>query len=300
MIVGVVDGHVARRGTEAVELLDVPYAELGAALRAGLDAAALAGAPVLRHDDLDAATIEAPVGPCSALWAVGLAYADHAAEAAPALPERDEPDVPALFLKASSSIAGPRDAIVLPPLAPHAVDYEGEVAVVIGIPGRAISPEEGWSHVFGVTAANDVSARDVQQGRFFGGRQDPTKAKSFDTFTPLGPWVVTPDEFADRDAIALRTWVNGELRQEARTSQLLRPIPAIVSAVSQFATLQPGDVILTGTPAGVGVARSQYLTAGDEVTVEVEVVGELQNPVAGPVGDHLSPQGESAHEHPAR
>jgi 2-keto-4-pentenoate hydratase/2-oxohepta-3-ene-1,7-dioic acid hydratase in catechol pathway len=282
MIVGVVDGHLARRRADVVELLDLPYAELGAALRAGLDAAALAGAPVLRHVDLDGAALEAPVGQRSALWAVGLAYADHAAEAAPALPDRDEPNVPALFLKASSSIAGPRDAIILPPLAPHAVDYEGEVAVVIGSPGARISSGNGWKHVFGITAANDVSARDVQQGRFFGGLQDPTKAKSFDTFTPLGPWVATPDEFGDPNAIALRTRVNGELRQEARTSQLLWPIGAVVSAVSQFVTLQPGDVILTGTPAGVGMARGQYLAAGDDVTVEVDVVGELRNHVVGP------------------
>jgi 2-keto-4-pentenoate hydratase/2-oxohepta-3-ene-1,7-dioic acid hydratase in catechol pathway len=302
MIFGVVDGHLARRGIDAVELLDVPYPELGSALRAGLDVAALASAPVLRRLDRDAASLAAPVGPCSALWAVGLAYADHAAEAEAAVGKHDKLDLPALFLMASSSITGPQDAIVLPALAPEAVDYEGEVAVVIGSQARAIPPDDGWRHVFGVTAANDVSARDVQQGRFFGGLQDPTKAKSFDTFTPLGPWVVTPDEFADRDAIALRTWVNGELRQEARTSQLLRPISAIVSAVSQFATLQPGDVILTGTPQGVGMSHGQYLAAGDEVTVEVELVGELRNPVAEPVrsGEDPSKQGEIRHEHPAR
>jgi 2-keto-4-pentenoate hydratase/2-oxohepta-3-ene-1,7-dioic acid hydratase in catechol pathway len=283
MIVGVLDGHLARRREDVVELLDLPHAEVGAALRAGLDATALAAAAVLRHVDLDELASEAPVGRRSALWAVGLAYSDHAAEAAPALPDRGEPDVPALFLKAASSIAGPRDAIILPALAPHAVDYEGEVAVVIGVAGAGISPANGWRHVFGITAANDVSARDVQQGRFFGGLQDPTKAKSFDTFTPLGPWVATPEEFDDRDAIALRTRVNGELRQEACTSQLLWPIGAIVSAVSQFVTLQPGDVILTGTPAGVGMTRGQYLAAGDDVTVEVDVVGELRNHVVGPV-----------------
>jgi 2-keto-4-pentenoate hydratase/2-oxohepta-3-ene-1,7-dioic acid hydratase in catechol pathway len=213
---------------------------------------------------------------------VGLAYGDHAIEAGAAVPDHAAADFPTLFLKASSSIAGPSDDIVLPALAPTEVDYEGEVAVVIGRAARAIPAADGWSHVFGVTAANDVSARDVQDGRFFGGVQDPSKAKSFDTFTPLGPWVATPDEFADRDAIGLRTQVNGELRQDACTSELLRPIPALVSAVSQFVTLRPGDVILTGTPAGVGMALGRYLKAGDEVSVHVDVVGELRNRVAGP------------------
>jgi 2-keto-4-pentenoate hydratase/2-oxohepta-3-ene-1,7-dioic acid hydratase in catechol pathway len=282
MIVGVVDGRLARRSAHTIELLDVPYADLAVALRAGLDAATFADADVLHQVDLGAVTPRAPVGSTAAVWAVGLAYADHAAEAGALPPEHGELVLPAVFLKASSSIAGPEQDIRLPALAATAVDYEGEVAVVIGTAGHMIPETDGWSHVFGVTAANDVSARDVQQGRFFGGVQDPSKAKSFDTFTPLGPWVATPDEFADRDAIGLRTQVNGELRQDACTSELLRPIPALVSAVSQFVTLRPGDVILTGTPAGVGMALGRYLKAGDEVSVRVDVVGELRNRVAGP------------------
>jgi 2-keto-4-pentenoate hydratase/2-oxohepta-3-ene-1,7-dioic acid hydratase in catechol pathway len=282
VILGVVDGHIARRGRRKVELLDLPYPELATALRAGLDAKAFATAPVKREVDPDTVALQAPVGASSALWAVGLAYRDHAIEAGAALPDHAASDFPALFLKASSSITGPADDIVLPALAPTEVDYEGEVAVVIGRAGRAIPAAEGWRYVFGVTAANDVSARDVQHGRFLGGMQDPSKAKSFDTFTPLGPWVATLDELPDRDAIGLRTRVNGEVRQEARTSQLLHPVPALVAAVSQFATLRPGDVILTGTPAGVGMARGVYLAAGDEVCIEVEVVGELRNRVAAP------------------
>jgi 2-keto-4-pentenoate hydratase/2-oxohepta-3-ene-1,7-dioic acid hydratase in catechol pathway len=286
MIVGTVDGHIARRRSCVVELLDLPYATLGEALRAGLDADTIACAGVLRQVELSAVAPQAPVGSTSAVWAVGLAYGDHVAEAGAVLSELRELEFPAGFVKASSSIAGPEDDILLPALAPAAVDYEGEVALVIGTAGRAIPAAQGWSHVFGVTAANDVSARDVQQGRFFGGIEDPTKAKSFDTFTPIGPWVATPEEFDDRDAIGLRTEVNGEVRQEARTSQLLSPVPAIVSAVSQFVTLRPGDVILTGTPMGVGMARGQYLASGDEISVQVEVVGELRNRVTGPVGPH--------------
>jgi 2-keto-4-pentenoate hydratase/2-oxohepta-3-ene-1,7-dioic acid hydratase in catechol pathway len=220
---------------------------------------------------------------------VGLSYCDHASEAGLQLSADEVMGLPTLFLKASSSIAGPGADIVLPSLAPTKVDYEGEIAVIVGTRGREIPVGQGWDHVFAVTAANDVSARDVQQGRFFGGVQDPSKAKSFDSFTPLGPWLVTPDEFPDRDAIGLRTLVNGELRQAARTSELLCPIPAIVAAVSRFTTLRPGDVILTGTPAGVGMASGRYLAPGDEVAVEVELVGALRSRVVAAHEGERSP-----------
>jgi 2-keto-4-pentenoate hydratase/2-oxohepta-3-ene-1,7-dioic acid hydratase in catechol pathway len=282
MIVGVADGRIVRRRGERVELLDLAHGDVGEALRAGADADALASAAALREVDPGLMKLQAPVDFASAVWAVGLSYREHASEAGVEHSADEGLGLPALFLKASSSIAGPDADIVLPLLAPTKVDYEGEIAVIVGREGREIPVAQGWDHVFAVTAANDVSARDVQQGQFFGGIQDPSKAKSFDSFTPLGPWLVTPDEFPDRDAIGLRTLVNGDVRQAARTSELLRPIPAIVAAVSRFTTLRPGDVILTGTPAGVGMASGRYLAPGDEVVVEVDIAGALRNRVVAP------------------
>ena len=282
MIVGVAGGRIVRRRGERLELLDLPYGDVGEALRAGADADDLARAVALREVDPGLMTMQAPVDFASAVWAVGISYRDHAAEAGMELSADVAVGEPTLFLKASSSIAGPEADIVLPSLAPTKVDYEGEIAVIVGRPGQEIPVARAWDHVFALTAANDVSARDVQQGQFFSGIQDPSKAKSFDSFTPLGPWLVTPDEFPDRDAIGLRTLVNGEVRQAARTDELLRPIPAIVAAVSRFTTLRAGDVILTGTPAGVGMASGRYLAPGDEVTVEVEIVGALRNRVVAP------------------
>jgi 2-keto-4-pentenoate hydratase/2-oxohepta-3-ene-1,7-dioic acid hydratase in catechol pathway len=279
MLVGSADGRVARRSGTLVELLDLPFASLGDALVAGVGVGELRDAPVLRRAPLKSVRLGAPVPSPGAVWAVGLSYREHAQEAGEHAVIDPGADGPALFLEASSSVIGDREQIVLPALAPDRVDYEGEVAVVIGTRGAAVTTQNAWEHVFGLTAANDVSARDVQEGAFFGGVPDPSKAKSFDTFTPLGPWVATPDEFEDREDIGLRTLVNGDVRQRARTSMLIHPIPSIVAAVSRFATLQPGDVILTGTPAGVGMARGEYLAEGDDVRVEVDVVGTLRNEV---------------------
>jgi 2-keto-4-pentenoate hydratase/2-oxohepta-3-ene-1,7-dioic acid hydratase in catechol pathway len=278
MILGSTHDGIARRQGERVELLDVPHADLSAALDAGITATELGRAPVRATAGLDEVQLSAPVPRPRNVWAVGLAYRDHAAEVASQV-QLTEVELPALFLKASSSVIGPTASIVLPAMAPDAVDYEGEIAVVIGSPGRNVALSAGWEHVLGVTAANDVSARDVQQGRYFGGMHDVTKAKSFDTFTPLGPWLVTPDEYPNRDDIELSTYVNDERRQSTHSALLIHPIPAIVAAVSRFASLRPGDVILTGTPSGVGLIDGRYLCPGDVVRVEVDLVGSLINPV---------------------
>jgi 2-keto-4-pentenoate hydratase/2-oxohepta-3-ene-1,7-dioic acid hydratase in catechol pathway len=281
MLVGSADGRVARRSGTVVELLDLPFASLGDALEAGVGMGELRDAPVLRRTALESVHLGAPVPSPGAVWAVGLSYREHAREAGEHAVIDPGTGGPALFLEASSSVIGDGEQIVLPALAPDRVDYEGEVAVVIGVRAGAVTAQDAWDHVFGLTAANDVSARDVQEGAFFGGVPDPSKAKSFDTFTPLGPWVATPDEFEDREDVGLRTLVNDEVRQQARTSMLIHSIPSIVAAVSRFATLRPGDVILTGTPAGVGMARGEYLADGDDVRVEVDVVGTLRNKVKG-------------------
>lgn len=265
-------------GESGVVLLAVPGASLDEALRAGATPESLRDAEELERVAASDMTLVAPVLRPVNVWAVGYAYADHSKEVG-----RDRRDEhPIVFLKASSSIAGPRDDIRLPALAPDHVDYEGEIAVVIGRQAKEVDEASAWDHVLGLTAANDVSARDVQRGAYNAGNPDPSKGKSFDTFTPLGPCVCTPDEYADPSDIGLVTKVDGEVRQQARSSSLVNGVPAVVAFVSRFTTLEPGDVILTGTPAGVGHPQRRFLRVGSVVTVEVEGVGAIENRVVAP------------------
>ena len=211
----------------------------------------------------DASTPPAPpVGP-SKIVCVGRNYVAHAAEHG-----ADVPTEPLLFLKPPSAVIGHGSAIVLPELS-HQVEHEAELALVIGRRCRSVAPERAWHSVLGVTCANDVTGRDLQ-------RADAqwTRGKGFDTFCPLGPWIVTnlsEDEVGD---LGVSCTVNGEIRQQARTSQMVFAPAFLISYITQVMTLEPGDVILTGTPAGVSP-----LHAGDEVTVEIERVGTLTNPV---------------------
>ena len=197
---------------------------------------------------------------------VGLNYLDHARELDLAVPTE-----PIIFLKPPSSVIGAGDAIVLP-LCSKQVDYEAELALVMGRTARYVSEADAARHIFGYTCANDVTARDLQ-------RKDGqwTRAKGFDTFCPVGPWIET--EPGDLHSMALRTVVNGEVRQEGNTSEMIFPPHLLVSYLSNIMTLLPGDVILTGTPAGIGPIK-----AGDEVSVEIDRVGFLQNPVMGEGG----------------
>jgi 2-keto-4-pentenoate hydratase/2-oxohepta-3-ene-1,7-dioic acid hydratase in catechol pathway len=201
----------------------------------------------------------APVIPRSKVVAVGKNYREHAAEMGGEAPEE-----PLLFLKPNTSVVGLGDPILLPPQSQQ-VDYEGELAVVIGKIARHVTPQDAAQHIFGYTVANDVTARDLQ-------RKDGqwTRAKGFDTFCPLGPVIETE---LDPGAV-LRTRVNGELKQEAPLSDMVHPIADIIAYASSVFTLLPGDVILTGTPSGVGP-----IVAGDTVEVEVDGVGSLVNPV---------------------
>jgi 2-keto-4-pentenoate hydratase/2-oxohepta-3-ene-1,7-dioic acid hydratase in catechol pathway len=261
---------------ETIRLLDLPGLSLEQAFRAGATVDSLGAAPARAELARADVVVGPPVRRPSKVWAVGFAYAEHSAEVGH---ERTDDD-PLVFLKASTSIAGPDQPIRLPRLAPDRVDYEGEVAVVIGREGYDIPERAAWDHVLGFTAANDVSARDVQkQGIYNGGNPDPPKGKSFDTFTPLGPCLCTLDEYPDRNDLELRTTVDGVERQHARTSSLLFSIPRLVSFISRFGTLEPGDVLLTGTPAGVGHPQGRFLAPGSVVRVEVEGVGLLENPV---------------------
>jgi 2-keto-4-pentenoate hydratase/2-oxohepta-3-ene-1,7-dioic acid hydratase in catechol pathway len=204
---------------------------------------------------------------------VGLNYHDHAAEGGQKIPER-----PLLFAKWPNTLIGPRDPIVLPAISAK-VDYEGELAVVIGTRARGLSVDDALDAVAGYLCANDVSARDLQ----FADKQW-IRGKSLDTFCPIGPAMVPASEIPDPQALRLKTILNGEVVQEAPTADMIFSVAQILAFTSEAITLEPGDLVLTGTPAGVGIFREPELLLkdGDEVTVEVEGIGTLTNPVAGP------------------
>ncbi len=201
--------------------------------------------------------------PCAPtkIVAVGVNYRSHAEEMGLALPAE-----PVIFLKPPSSVVGHRESIIYPAHASRRVDYEGELALVVGRRARRISPDEVPEYILGYTCANDVTARDLQ-------RQDKqwTRAKAFDTFCPLGPVIATD---VDPTYLSISTRVNGEPRQQASTNDMVFPPRALVSFISQIMTLEPGDVVLTGTPSGIG-----ELHPGDTVEVEIEDIGTLTNVV---------------------
>jgi 2-keto-4-pentenoate hydratase/2-oxohepta-3-ene-1,7-dioic acid hydratase in catechol pathway len=209
--------------------------------------------------NLDALRLLAPVTPTK-IVAVGINYRDHAEEFG-----HDIPDEPVLFMKPPSSVIGPGEPIRCPSSS-RRVDFEAELAAVVGRRARGVAPDDAADFVLGYICLNDVTARDLQ-------RRDGqwTRAKSFDTFCPLGPWIETDLDPA-RARVTCR--LNGEVRQSSRTDNFIFPFPVLFSFVSGIMTLEPGDVITTGTPSGVGPMR-----AGDRVTVEVEGIGALENPV---------------------
>ncbi len=198
---------------------------------------------------------------------IGLNYHDHAAETGAAVP-----DEPILFFKAPDTVVGPDDTVLVP-RGSRKTDWEVELAVVIGRTARYLgSADEGLRHVAGYATAHDVSEREFQLER--GGTWD--KGKNCETFNPLGPWLVTADEVPDPQALGLRLWVNGELKQDGTTADQIFPVGEVVRYLSHFMTLYPGDVINTGTPAGVAMGRPEpkpYLRAGDVVELEVEGLG---------------------------
>jgi 2-keto-4-pentenoate hydratase/2-oxohepta-3-ene-1,7-dioic acid hydratase in catechol pathway len=196
----------------------------------------------------------------SKVVAIGKNYAAHAREMG-----GEAPQTPLIFLKPSTSVIGDGDAIRLPPSSEE-VHYEGELAVVIGTPARNVAPENALNHVFGYAAGNDVTARDQQRADV-----QYTRSKGYDSFCPLGPWVETVLDASDLRVV---TRVNGEIKQDGRTSQMIHDIRAQIAFISTVMTLLPGDVILTGTPEGVGP-----IVAGDTVSVEIEGIGTLTNPV---------------------
>jgi 2-keto-4-pentenoate hydratase/2-oxohepta-3-ene-1,7-dioic acid hydratase in catechol pathway len=219
------------------------------------------------------ARVLAPVEP-TAIFCIGLNYRRHAAETGAALP-----DWPVLFMKSPGAVQDPGEAIVLPRrLASAQVDYEGELAVVIGRRCRNVSRDEALAVVAGYTCGNDVSARDWQKQ--WGGGQW-CRGKTFDTFAPLGPVLVPPAELSDPLALGLRTTLNGVTVQEGHTSDMIFDVPSLIAFLSGSTTLLPGTVIFTGTPEGVGMAATppRWLAPGDQVSVEIDGIGCLRNGV---------------------
>jgi 2-keto-4-pentenoate hydratase/2-oxohepta-3-ene-1,7-dioic acid hydratase in catechol pathway len=212
----------------------------------------------------------APLAPVNVI-AIGLNYRRHAEESGMPLP-----DAPLIFVKLTTAVIGPGEPILLPTDAPDEVDYEAELAVVIGRAARKVSERDALSHVLGYTCANDVSARDCQVRR----DKQWARAKGFDTFCPLGPCIVTGSAI-DPGGLAIRARLNGEVVQDSNTSDLIFSVPQLISYLSHQFTLLPGTVILTGTPEGVGHARNppRYLREGDTIAIEIDGIGELVNPV---------------------
>jgi len=210
-----------------------------------------------------------PVNPPN-IFALGMNYESHSAET-----KTQQPAEPVIFLKATSALIGHNEAIVLPKEAPDEVDYEAELTVVIGHRARNVPPDRAGDYIFGYTCGNDVSARDCQMRR----DRQWARAKSFDTFCPLGPWTETEFDPADKRVICR---LNGREMQNQSTSDMFFKVPEIIAYLSRNFTLLPGTVIMTGTPAGVGFARRPpvFLRPGDRVEVEVEGIGVLANSVA--------------------
>jgi len=212
-----------------------------------------------------------PLDNPSKIICIGLNYHDHCREKGTAVPER-----PLLFSKFPTTITGPETEITWPTDVSQEVDYEAELALVIGRKGRNIPPDRALDYVAGYMIANDVSARNVQ----FSDKQW-VRGKSFDTFCPIGPYLLTADEVDDPHNLGIRCWVNGELRQDSNTSELIFKIPELLAFISRTSTLLPGDIISTGTPDGVGVYRDPqvFLKSGDVVEIEIDELGRLRNTV---------------------
>jgi 2-keto-4-pentenoate hydratase/2-oxohepta-3-ene-1,7-dioic acid hydratase in catechol pathway len=226
--------------------------------------------------ELEGVRLLAPVTPRSKIVGVGRNYAAHAAEMS-----EEVPKTPLTFYKPNTSVIGPGEPIIYP-AASREVSYEGELAVVIGRICKEVPISRVPEVIFGYTVANDVTARDLQRtdGQW-------ARAKGYDTFCPLGPWISTHQGIEEVAAVAIRTTLDGELRQDGNTKDLIFTIPELVAYISSYTTLLPGDVILTGTPAGVGP-----MLPGQVVSIEIEGIGTLSNPVAGAESEEASNEAE--------
>jgi len=225
--------------------------------------------------NLNSLKMLAPIASPPKIICLGLNYRDHAAEQSASLPSE-----PIIFMKPRTAVTGPNEPIVKPAFVKE-LDYEAELAIIIGKRGKDIAVEDAKEHIFGYTCFNDVSARDIQ----FKDKQW-TRGKSFDTFAPMGPSITTTDQMGDPTSLWIRTRVNGELRQNSSTRNMVFNVYHIVHELSRVMTLEPCDVIATGTPAGVGFAmkpKPKFLSDGDVVEMEIENIGILRNSVTSKV-----------------
>ena len=254
---------------EAGLLSGKEIASLGSSMLSVCATGNLSAVPGLRYS-LSEVKLLAPIPRPPKFICVGLNYRDHAAEA-----RMEVPKVPTIFSKFTNVLIGPGEPIVLPKVSTKP-DYEAEFAFVIGRGGRYIPASRAMDHVFGYTIVNDVSARDFQ-----GHSTQWLMGKTFDTFAPTGPWIVTRDEIADPHALDISLEIGGETLQKSNTRELIFKIPDLIEYISQVVTLEPGDIVATGTPAGVGFARTprRWLKPGEEVIVRIQGIGELRNPV---------------------
>ena len=216
----------------------------------------------------------APIVPADVLC-IGVNYREHSAESG-----FEAPPNPMLFIKPSTTLNNPFDPIVIPRRS-SMIDYEGELAVVIGKSAKYVPRERAPDHVLGYTIANDVTARDWQRQKELGGGQF-ARGKGFDGFCPLGPWIITRDEIENPNALRIKTTLNGQVMQKGTTADMIFDVPALIESLSSTMTLRAGAVILPGTPAGVGFARKPpvWLKAGDKIAVEIEKIGRLENSIA--------------------
>ena len=238
-----------------------------AELRAALDGGATGGVP------LDAVRLLAPIPrPPKGVIGIGLNYAEHVEESARAMDTTREVSYPVIFIKPPTAVTGPDTDILHPPLT-RQLDWESELGVVIGRRCRSVAEADAMSAVFGYTCVNDISARDLRHGGQW------TFAKGLDGFAPMGPWIVTADEIPDPHALRVQLRVNGVSKQDGNSAQMIFRIPRLITHLSSGMTLEPGDVIATGSPAGVGISRTppEFLQPGDAVEVEVEGIGTLRN-----------------------
>jgi 2-keto-4-pentenoate hydratase/2-oxohepta-3-ene-1,7-dioic acid hydratase in catechol pathway len=215
----------------------------------------------------------APIVPTD-IFCIGLNYREHAMESKSPIPE-----TPMLFIKSGNTLNNPGDPILIPRRSSE-IDYEAELAVVIGKTAKYVARDKALDYVLGYTCANDVSARDWQREQRLGGGQF-ARGKSFDGFCPLGPVIVTRDEIPNPNALSIRCTLNGRLMQDHTTADMIYDVPSLIESLSSTLTLRPGSVILTGTPQGVGFARKPpvWMKDGDQVTIELEKIGKLENPV---------------------
>lgn len=257
------------------QVIDLSKLGHGASMRALLDACAgdLSAVAAVKGPafPLDQVTLEVPIDDPQKFLALGMNYADHVAGAAGQ--GFTAPDSQTWFSKQVSCLNGPTGDIVIPRVSDE-VDYEGELVVIIGERCRYVPREDALGVIAGFAVGNDVSVRDWQ-------KRSPTfmLGKGFDTHGPVGPWITTLDEVPDPQMLSIRTWVNDELKQDDTTDQMIHKVADQIAYISQAFTLMPGDVIMTGTPAGTGMERGTYLKAGDVVRIEIDGLGTLENHV---------------------